>query len=600
MRHRLFLLCAVIFCLALAGLCGAAQGRDASLMLAAQDAPRLKWVELSIGGRPVSIKAGGVLALHPDAPFMVIKAASDSWLNLGLSYHLADRPMIDLNQYHTLAEIYGDKIFDLESITLKVFKDGQSLGQVRLVPRLLPIDWLRRAENTTSLADKIRYTKKAAGLTPDNRLLMMRLLDLLLEAKQFKEAAEILEPLTRANDDRELLLRLAGLYHDMGRDVKEADTLTRLMNAGQGSPEIIDRLTTLYEKLGRWQEAAALMPQLLKDKKGRERAKSYRRLAEALQRAGREKEALSAWQEAAKLNPDDPDLWRRLARMKAKEGDKEGLLDALKKASDLNPKDKSLHLELAEALLQKGDKTQAALALEKALELTPQDVGIMLRLAGLYQEQEDREALASVYERLTQVKKDDPDLHYNLAVLTMEMGDYQQALVSLEAASRLKPKDGEIGFLLLETLLQLKRWDRASKLADQMLKQKVDPIKLVNLVHDPLLEHRPEKLANILDLALKASPKTKNLYKLRASLALDLKDSKTAIKVLAKAFKALPKELDLAWDLANLYEAQDQDSEALDVLGHILDKDPDYQGAQERYLQIKTRLMAQKNHKKTR
>lgn len=600
MRHRLFLLCALIFCLTPAGLCGAAKAQDASLMLAAQDTPKLQWVELSVGGRPMTIKAGGVLALHPDAPFMVRKAVSDSWLNLGLSYHLADRPTLDLNQYHTLSEIYGDKIFDLEASVLKVFKDGRSLGQIKLVPRLLPIDWLRKAENTKNLNHKIRYTQKAAELTPDNRLLLMRLVDLLLEAKRFKEAANILEPLTKADDDRELLLSLAGLYHEMGQDVKEADTLTRLMNAGHGSPEITDRLISLYEKLGRWQEAAALMPRLLKDKKGSERASSYRRLAEALQRAGREKEALSAWQEAARLNPEDPELWRRLARIKTKQGDKKGLLDALLKAAALNPKDKALHLELAEALLQKGDKAQAALALEKALELSPRDVGIMLRLVKLYQELEDREALALVYENLLEIKKDDPDLHYNLAVLTMEMGDFQQALTSLEAASRLKPKDEEIGFLLLETLIQLKRWDRASKLAGEMLEQKVDPIKLVNLVHDPLLAHRPKKLGKILDLALKASPGTKNLYRLRASLALDLKDSETAIEVLLNAVKNLPDELDMAWDLVNLFEAQKKDKEALRVLGHILDKDPDYKEAQERYLQIKTRLMAQKNHKKPR
>ncbi len=42
--------------------------------------------------------------------------------------------------------------------------------------------------------------------------------------------------------------------------------------------------------------------------------------------------------------------------------------------------------------------------------------------------------------------------------------------------------------------------------------------------------------------------------------------------------------------LASLYEAP-PGQKALDLLGRLLDKNPNHPGAQERYLQIKTRLL---------
>ncbi|MBI5523844.1 MAG: tetratricopeptide repeat protein [Desulfarculus sp.] len=559
--------------------------------------PRLLWVELSVGGQPVQVKAGGVLALHPDAPFRVLKAKSDAWLDLGLSPSLAGLPTADPQRFNTLAGLLGEAIYSRQEVQLQVHKSGRLIGGVQLAIKLLPIDWLRRAEAATRLEDKIEATGKALELTPDDRLLALRMIDLLEEAKRPKEAAELLQRQAWARDDPALLARLLELYQRQGNMEAAVGVVNKLLALRPGDVSLLERLARLDEHLERWEEATVVLERLSQVVEEGERAPVLLRLAQVLMRAGKTEQALMVCQRAVELRPQEANAWRVLAEIREKAGDAAGTLEAQRRLAYLAPADLEAHLSLSEAYQKAGRKAEAAGELEKAALLRPGDSGLWLRLARLYEELEDRPALLQVYQRLTSVTPHDPNLDYNQGVLLLEMERYEPALESLGAAAQAKPHDREVARLVLEALLRLGRWDQALKQAQALLKdQPVQPA-LLERVYAGLAKERPQAVAALLDQALASGPKQGGLYQLRAALALDQDDTAAATKALELGVKNLPQDLALQLRLAGFYEAAGQDQKALQAYERILDKDPNFQDAQERYLQLKTSLLSERKGK---
>ncbi len=556
--------------------------------------PHLRWVEFSLGGLKVRVNAGGVLALHPDALFRVVSMASDSWLDLGLTARLPQMPDVDLSRFHTLTELLGDEVYKTNSLDLVVLKGGHLLGKVRLLVRPLPIDWLRLSQSSTDINDKIKYMRRALDLNPDDKLFLDRLLDLLVEAKRFQEAAKLLEERTASDEDGKLLRRLADIYTQLGQDQKAAATLSKLLAAHPDDRGLLRRLADLHLKLEHYQEAAGALSRLaLLAPTGQEKAAVLLQLAGALEKSGKPQQAAKALQEAAVLQPRDPQVFRRLYELRSQTGDQKGALKALAKASALAPEDRELRLALAEARYQAGDKAAAAALLEDILTREPNNLDVLLRLSTIYQELEDKADLAGTYQRLARLRPDDEVLQYNLGVLWYELENYPKALASLRRASELRPKDQEVQNLLLDVLVAMGRWDQVIKMARARLKKGPD-VALLDKLYQPLSEHRPEAMARLLDRALAQKPTDAQPYLLRAALALQKNDTAAAIAALEKGVKVLPNHLPLRWRLAELYQANGQDKKALEALGHILDQDPSYKDAESRYLALKTQLLQEK------
>lgn len=577
------LLWAALLCLALAP--------PASQAAQESSGPRLLYVELSVGGLLVKVPAGGVVTVHPDAPFRVLGSKSDSWLDLGLSYRLAGFPELDLNQYHTLAKLLGPRIYDTTSLELEVLKGGDKIGGVSLLVRLLPIDWLRRAGDAKQLSDKIAFTEKALALTPDDALLVERLSDLYAEGGQFSRAAELLSSHGQSQKDPRWLERLAGFYQAAGQKEQAAAALSKLAGLRPGDSALLERLALLYEELGRWEEASALLERLSTVQSGPERAGTLVRLAKAQEKAGQGERARQSLEQAVVLDSGRPGLWRELARLRGGAGDRDGALQALERASVLTPKDRALHLELSQAFLAAGNKARAAAELEKVAALDPENPAPLLSLAKLYEQSGQRQALAGVYRRLDKLQPDDPDLSYNLAVLAMEDGKPARALERLAVVEKARPQDAEVRELKLRLLLSLKRWEQAQSTAQELLAQKPQALDLWLAVLDQLSQTQPKRASVLLEQVLAKNPRSTRLYQLKAALALENKQPGQAIDALAKAVELKPKDLKLKFQLAGLLESEERDSEALKLYEAILDVDPSFPQAEERYMNVRTRQL---------
>ncbi|MEW5914123.1 MAG: tetratricopeptide repeat protein [Thermodesulfobacteriota bacterium] len=592
----------LLLCLALAlGLIGpsrAQQRPESPARAAAQPGGQeLLWVELSVGGQPLRVRAGGVATLHPDAPFKVQEAKTSSWLDLGLSYRLKSLPQVNLDQYHTLTQLLGRHVYNTDQLELEVLKGGQVVGSIHLLVRLLPIDWLRLAREAQSLDDKITYTKKALELTPDDRLLMERLVDLLVEARRYDQAAALLEQQAANQTDPRWLSRLADLYERLGQNQKAAAALSQLAALHPRNAALLDRLAKMYEKDQRWEEAAAVLAKFSDLNSGLDRARALRRLAQAQQKAGQASAALQSLEQAVTLAPRDVELWRELAQARTQAGDRAGALQALTQAAQVAPGDLRLHLDLSRGFLAAGDKRRAAAELEKAAALQPKEPAHLLGLAKLYSDLGDRKALANTYRRLSALQPDDPDLNYNLGVLLFEEGQYADSLRHLQKVASVRPQDKEAQQMLFRTLVRLKRWPQAVAQAKKMLRSRPGDEKLVELIYGALAQERPQDAAALLDLVLAKKPQQVRPYQMRAALALQAEDRAAAIKALSGAAQAQPKNLQVLAQLAGLLEAEERPAEALKVYAKILDQDPNFPGVAERYLALRTQMMRQERKK---
>jgi predicted Zn-dependent protease len=558
--------------------------------------PHLRYIRFSLAGKPVDVRGGGVLALHPDVPFRVLEAKTDAWFSFGLQTRLDGMPEVDLKAFHTLSELLGPKLYEDPDLKVQALKDGQVLGEVRLEVSLLPIDWLRKAQGTNDIKQKIAFTEKAWQLSPDDRLLFSRLVDLMVEAKRYKEAVELLESQSLQKDDAKLLRQLAGLYDRSGQKEKAAAAYSKLAADFPKDRALLERLAKLYEELERWEEAAQVLGRLLVGQSGAQRGEIFMRQANALERAGKKKEAVQALEHASRLKPADAQLWQRLAEGRSEAGDTPGAIAALKRVVELQPAKRGPRLELAEVLLASGNKREAARQLKEAALLSPDDAALWLRLSRLQQELGDQKGLMQSYKRLADLKPNQPDLLYNLAITSLEMDKPAEALGYLEKALKAKPGDREIRETMLEVVVQLGKWKRAVRLAKELIEEKPD-VNIVMSLYPGLSQNRPKDLAALMDLLMDSEPQEAKFYETRAALALKLDDTPGAIKALEQGIEAHPKALDLRWGLANLYEAEDDNKKALEQLSAILDENPDYPEAEERYLQLRTSSLKPKANK---
>lgn len=554
----------------------------------AAEGPALEYVDLSVGGVRIRVKAGGVLALHPDAPFVVLAARVDAWLVGRLTYQLPDAPGQDLTQYKSLAEIFGPKIWDLKDTPLVVAKADKPLGRITLIPRWLPIDYLRKAEASAKPADKIKYTELALELSPGDRLLVLRLVELLSEAKRFKEAAALLEDAVKAGDDPEALLRLADLYQTMGEKQRSAALLSQLLADGKGDPRLVERLARLNRDLKRWKEAAGLWQRLAASRPAEERSQLLLKASQDLQKAGLKREARQVLEKAVAGRSWDAGLWKGLAALRAEDGDPAGAVQALEKAADLSPTDRGLLLELAQAHQAAGDLAKAAARLEAALALTPGDKKLTAGLVKLYEQMGDSKGLVKAYRRLADGSPDDPEAQMALGKLLIDQNQPAEAVAPLKRAARLKPEDSRAGLLLYATLAGLGRWPEAVAQAASLQKKHPGDLSIIDKVYPALSEHRPEDMAKLLDAAIKASPDKAKLYMLRAALALGADQPAKAAEVLEAGVKAAPGDLEMLRSLARVYESNGRVKQALETWSRVLDQAPEDEDARENYLRLKT------------
>ena len=554
----------------------------------ASDLPQLRYLELEMGTARIKVRPGGVITLHPDTPFRVRHIDTDSWLGRGLHARLAALPEADLSGFHTLNELFGEQLWNINELVMEVFKNQDRLGAIRLVVGWLPIDFIRRANSAKTLDERIKYIWSAWDLSPDDRLLFNQLLDLLVEAGRFKQAAEMMEGQSVTREDPALLAKLAELYLRIGRKDKAAASLSLLLDERPRDPDLTERLANLYQDLDRWEEAARLWERMVDICPPHRRSQVYESLSRALDKAGRKKQSLAALQKAAEAAPYNSKLWVALSQAQAGQGQSGPAIASLERAVEREPANRDLLLKLGQALLAADRKGEAVQRFEQARRLGAADYNLLLKMAEIYDQLGDRAGLLKVHQQMQNLRPDDREINFNLGALYWETGEPALALEHLLKARNPDKPDRSLEKLIFSVLVQLGRWPEAVEQAGRLVDAKPGDLEFLELLYQVMSDHRPKDLAALLERASQANPKEKGLYEMRAALALDAKESEKAVAILEEAVKAFPKDLGFLRGLAPLYESLGRTPKALEAYARILELKPDDSEAQERYLQLKT------------
>lgn len=273
------------------------------------------------------------------------------------------------------------------------------------------------------------------------------------------------------------------------------------------------------------------------------------------------------------------------------------------------PKENLFKVYLAEILLNDGDDDDGLSLLYNVSESSPAYVDSLLVQADYYQ---TNGLLETAKTKLLKALKIDPDedaIKFGLAELDYLSGKYEEALPIYQDLIKRQKNFSEVNLnqRIFQTLAKLGQYEDASKIIKEHSEDILDidskyqaglvmlsvgdydqAIKYLDSVIEqspdyvnayPLLaeayehKHDDNQVLHAAQTGLAYNELDQVLYSKGARAAANLKDFKTAEKLLKKGLKVAPDNNDLRLQLSNLYLSEHKDKENLDLFASLDDDD---------------------------
>jgi tetratricopeptide (TPR) repeat protein len=162
-------------------------------------------------------------------------------------------------------------------------------------------------------------------------------------------------------------------------------------------------------------------------------------LGNALFNKGQTDEAMSQYQEAIRLKPDDADAHNNLGNVLDKNGQIDEAIDQYQKAIGLEPDDVEAHYNLGVALFNRGQTDEAISQLQEAIRLKPDYAEAQYNFGvALFNKDQTDEAISHLQEAI-RLKSDYALAHNNLGIAFLKQGQTGEAMSQFQEAIRLKP-----------------------------------------------------------------------------------------------------------------------------------------------------------------
>ncbi|HCX39846.1 tetratricopeptide repeat protein [Lactobacillus acetotolerans] len=273
------------------------------------------------------------------------------------------------------------------------------------------------------------------------------------------------------------------------------------------------------------------------------------------------------------------------------------------------PKEDLFKVYLAEILLNDGDDDDGLSLLYNVSESSPAYIDSLLVQADYYQ---TNGLLETAKTKLLKALKIDPDedaIKFGLAELDYLSGKYEEALPIYQDLIKRQKNFSEVNLnqRIFQTLAKLGQYEDASKIIKEHSEDILDidskyqaglvmlsvgdydqAIKYLDSVIEqspdyvnayPLLaeayehKHDDNQVLHAAQTGLAYNELDQVLYSKGARAAANLKDFKTAEKLLKKGLKVAPDNNDLRLQLSNLYLSEHKDKENLDLFASLDDDD---------------------------
>jgi tetratricopeptide (TPR) repeat protein len=288
------------------------------------------------------------------------------------------------------------------------------------------------------------------ALTADRRAIKGILITTSAFTAQATEFAEGLPIELIARDKLQGLLERHGLLHAA---IPAMHPLVRLYSAYGSILETLASLgqanSVLVEVRSAWQGMSQAVLNSLRTSLGadvgsgeasqpEDRAKALLASAIKMSEQKRDAEAIKLLREAARLQPDHPDVWLWLGICYNSVGLHDDQIAALREAVRLRP-DYEAWYWLGEGLHKVGDLDPAIDALTRANAILPDNVYTWLELGRTYRDKGTKEGALSAFNKAVTIKPDFVPAWFDLGLLHHEQREYREALSAFLEAVRINP-----------------------------------------------------------------------------------------------------------------------------------------------------------------
>jgi tetratricopeptide (TPR) repeat protein len=285
-----------------------------------------------------------------------------------------------------------------------------------------------------------------------------------------------------------------------------------------------------------------------------ELARAYLNLGLLATRAGRPRRAVEAFERAAGLDPDFPQLQALLGAAYFAKGDFEASTAPLARAVEADPSRRDLRRTLALAWLntERYGEAAALLAADDERQVNPS-----LQYAyGLALVRSGRAAEAGpVFDQLLAGHGDWPELHVLLGQAHAQEGDFPAAIGSLERALELNPEVPEAHATLGGIYLRQGRLDEAeAALRSAVAAHPNDLSSRYHLATVLDLNRKPEEARPLLEAVLKAKPDFADARYLLGKILLAQGLADEAATQLESAAREAPGDANIHYQLAQAYQ----------------------------------------------
>ena len=228
----------------------------------------------------------------------------------------------------------------------------------------------------------------------------------------------------------------------------EKSTWIRVELAG-----ILDRMGRANEALEEAQEAARLDPKdpephwVLANFYLRPESRGRRPSRESMRKAVKELESMK---EDA---PDDRRAWYALGGVYLELGESEKGIQAYEKFQSIEPGTDAGYQAIARHYEQAGDRVKAIGYATKAVEARPDSTESLALLASLYSRANKEKEAIPIYRKLLETGGDNPAVAQRLASSLVDAGEFEEAGKVLEGLSKSNPGDPDVKVLAGRSLL---------------------------------------------------------------------------------------------------------------------------------------------------
>ena len=323
------------------------------------------------------------------------------------------------------------------------------------------------------LQDALEATEIGLSQFPYSSQLMIKKADLLLAARKYKEALEVLE-LAEIYDSSDLNLYIlkTDAYLALDEPAKAVELLEAALQLFEGEErlDLLFELADVYDDYEEFDKVFDCLKLILEDEPNNEEA--LYKICFWTDFTGRNEESIRLHQKIIEDFPFSELAWFNLAA--AYQGLKlyEKSIDAYQYAVAIDEKFDYAYRNMGDAFLRLRKYKEAIEVLEKVLELTrPEDV-IYEAIGHCYHRMGNYAQARFHYKKAVHLNPEDSKLHYKIAVTYMLEEQWQSAVKQLESAMRIHRSVPEYNLAMGQCKMNLKLFKEAIQYFGNVVRNK--------------------------------------------------------------------------------------------------------------------------------